>query len=130
MAVRGIKNIDDANAYIDKYLKQHNSKFTLPPASNENAHREKPNLSLNELCCSETERKTTNDRTVRYKGNTIQISKQADCPPPKNFVTVRESLDKKITAFYRCYKVNYSCVDSPNICDISALLNCDISTLV
>jgi transposase len=130
MTVRGIKNIDDANAYLNKYLQQHNSKFTVTPSSNENAHREKPNLSLNELCYSETERKIANDWTIRYNGNILQIVKQANCPPSKTFVTVRESLDKKITIFYRGYKVNYSCVDSHHLCDISTLLNCDISTLV
>jgi transposase InsO family protein len=130
MAVRGIKNIDDANAYMDKYLQQHNSKFTVPPTSKENAHREKPDLSLNELCYIETERKIANDWTIKYQGHILQITKQSNCPPAKTFVTVRESLDKIITIFYRGYKVNYCCVDSPPSYDISTLVNCDISTLV
>jgi transposase InsO family protein len=130
MALRGINNINDANTYIDTYLLQHNSKFAVNPASKENAHREKPNLTLNQLCYIETERKIANDWTIRYQGHIIQIVKQANCPPAKKFVTVRENLDKNITIFYRGYKVSCSYVDSTPICDISTLLNCDMSTLV
>lgn len=78
LRVAGAKTLEEANQYLEsKYLPQWESKFTVVPASADNAHRrlgEQHDLAA--ILCPVEERVVTNDYTIRFQSRVYQIARQ------------------------------------------------------
>ncbi len=74
MRLRGIKTIDAANKFLQKYLPEYNRKFAVKPKKGDNLHREIPKgLNLDGILCIKTERTLRNDFTITHNGRLYQI---------------------------------------------------------
>lgn len=93
MRLEGIKTIQEANAFIEKYLLKHNKRFAIKPAAKEDMHREIPNgLDIDGILCIKTERGLRNDFTVTHNCKLYQIE---DTLRTKK-VTVEERLNGRM----------------------------------
>jgi hypothetical protein len=74
-----------------------------------NSHRKlNNNITLNDVCYVEEERKLRNDWTISYKGILYQLKKQSlYYPPTKSTVHVRMYMDETIDTFYRNNPIKY-----------------------
>lgn len=74
MRLRGIKTIEEANKFLDKYLPLYNRKFAVKPKGKENLHRDIPKgLNLHNVLCIKTERALRNDFTIAHNKRLYQI---------------------------------------------------------
>jgi hypothetical protein len=71
-----IKTLKDANAFLEKYLKDHNKRFSVTPAEATDLHRPAlPVHSLKKSLCIKTKRSIGNDYTVRHNLKIFQLKK-------------------------------------------------------
>jgi len=74
MRLRGIKTIQEANAFLPKYLPIYNRRFAVKPREKADLHRPVPNeLNLDSILCLKTERVLRNDFTVSFNSKLYQI---------------------------------------------------------
>jgi transposase len=66
MRLRGISTIEEANWYLDEYIKIHNAKFARLPADPIDAHLPAHNLNLDALMVYTVARKVFKDLTVSF----------------------------------------------------------------
>jgi len=71
---RGISTIDAANQFLrEEYLPDHNKRFTVEPEEEGSAFVPWIGPGLEDFLCVQEERVVTNDNTVLYKGQRLQI---------------------------------------------------------
>jgi len=71
-----IATLNDANAFLEKYLKDHNKRFTVTPAQSTDLHRPAlPMHALRKCLCIKTEHSIDNDFTIRHDLKIFQIKK-------------------------------------------------------
>jgi transposase len=133
MRLKNIKNIEEANKYLDEeYIEEHNKRFAVAINSNKkgggaknhnaniaigtdsdvsivDAHRKlDKNITLNDVCYVEEVRKLRNDWTISFKGKWYQLKKQSQYyPPTKSAVYVRLYTDETMNIFYRNNPIKY-----------------------
>lgn len=73
MRLKGIQTIEEANAFLEKYLPLYNRRFALPPKEKENLHRKPKRINLDRILCLKTERALRNDFTVAHHQKLYQI---------------------------------------------------------
>lgn len=96
MRVLGISDDTAANAYVaTAYLAQHNTRFSVAPASAVDHHRVRDrHVRDADIFCLETRRIVSQDYVVQYKGHVLQLDRAArGRVPAKSTVLVRESED-------------------------------------
>jgi transposase len=72
--VRGIKTIEEANAYLkDVYIPRHNEQFAVQPKEEKSAFTPYNGSDLTDILSIQEERSVQNDNTVRYEGLILQI---------------------------------------------------------
>lgn len=90
MRLRGIKSIEEANAFLESYLPGYNSRFAVKPMESADLHREIPKgLDLYGILCIKTERRLNNDFTVAHDNKFYQIEDKIKAAT----VIVEERLD-------------------------------------
>jgi transposase len=67
MRLRGIYDMDSANAYLPEFLLEHNRKFAKAPALEFNAHRRAHDLDLDRILCQCAERTLTKNLTFQLR---------------------------------------------------------------
>jgi hypothetical protein len=107
-----IINIEEANKYlINEYINEHNEKFSISLQGNRiiDVHRKlDDDITLNDICYIEEQRKVNNDWTISYKGILYQLKKQSQYhPPQKSIVYVRKTYNDEIYIFYRGMTIEY-----------------------
>ena len=71
---RGISSIEEGNNFLDEYTEKHNRKFSIDPASEENAHREiLLRHNLEKMFMLKEERILSKDLSFQYKKELYQI---------------------------------------------------------
>lgn len=71
-----IRTLKDANIFLDKYLKDHNNRFSVTPAESTDLHRPAlPMHSLRKSLCIKTKRSIENDFTIRHDLKIFQLKK-------------------------------------------------------
>ena len=97
-----VSTIAEANRYLQShYLYGHNKKFAKDYTLYPSIHRKPPpNTTLDSICYLEEPRKVNNDWTVKFRGQTLQITRKYYCPA-KSTVMVRLSISGKIELFYK-----------------------------
>ena len=99
----GITNAPAANAFLEtSYLREHNGRFAVAPASAEDFHRRAPSrTTLDRVFHLEETRVLSNDWVVRYDTRYFQVARQSGQAPARSTVVVREGPDGAIELRYR-----------------------------
>jgi transposase len=113
MRLNNITNIEEANRYLlNEYINEHNEKFSLSLQGNRIVDIHRPldkDITLNDICYIEEQRKVNNDWTISYKGSIYQLKKQSQYHPPcKSTVYVRKDIGGNISIFYRNMAIEYT----------------------
>lgn len=110
MRLMNISSVDEANAFLPKFMKIYNNKFGKPPVSEHNAHRELlPHEKLEETFCWQEDRTLSNNLTFQYNKimylveDTIENRKIA-----RKRITVYDFPDGSIEARYQGRNLPYS----------------------
>lgn len=74
MRLANVKTIDDANRVLAIFLKEHNTRYTVPPRQREPMFRKSPRLhTLNRILCLKETRTVARDNTISFEGVILQI---------------------------------------------------------
>jgi transposase InsO family protein len=74
MRRQGIATLEDGNKFLEKYRKEHNSKFAVQAENHENAHvKLLPSLNLNRILVIKEKRKVSKNLEVQYQNVTYQL---------------------------------------------------------
>ena len=94
LRLRGIADIDSANAMLEEFTESLDARLARPAPATANGHRAlPPDEPLEEILCWETPRRVQNDWTVVYGSQSLQIERQEGLPPAGARVVVRRRLD-------------------------------------
>jgi len=100
-----VKTAEQAQAVLDRYLPQHNRRFSKP-ARAEPAWRKISSVRLDQALCFKQQRTVSNDHTVTFDGVIFQIPKTS---PHRSYahkrVDVRVLLDGAVEFFYKTEKI-------------------------
>ena len=98
MRLKGIKSIEEANKFLEKYLVEYNKKFAIKPKEKGDMHRAIPKgLNLDKILCIKTKRALLNDFTVAHNKRLYQIK---DNIRAKNII-VEERIDGSMFITYK-----------------------------
>ena len=90
MRVAGIKTLQQANAYLDGYLSEHNKKFSIAAQQLADLHRPVPKgICLESIFSVQTRRFVRNDFTIFHAGKVFQLQKHTR----SRYITVQERID-------------------------------------
>ena len=73
LRLAGVSTMDEANRFLDGFLKRHNARFAVPPLEPGLAYRSAEGLRLETLFCFKYERVVGADNVVRFLGRRLQI---------------------------------------------------------
>lgn len=105
--INGITTIEQANAFLPKYIKKYNEKFAICPQDDTTAFVSLPDkINLNTLLCVKIER--TTDNSGVFSICSCKFSVESKDVPPKAKIMVLISKDAGMRALYkdRLYKVS------------------------
>jgi len=117
LRLRGISDIEAANAYLPDYLKAHNEKFAVAAASPENSHRlALPSEAiLNLILSHQEERILSKNLELSYKNVIYQIiHKGQGYAMRRARVTVCENKEKEVKLLYKNKLLAYKILDKKN----------------
>jgi transposase len=104
MRLRGIRCIEDANAFLEKYLPIYNRRFSRKAAEAGNLHRAVPKgLNLDKILCIRTERTVRNDFTIAHDRKLYQIQEGVTAKK----VIVEEYVNGSMAILCRGLKVKF-----------------------
>ena len=113
MRLEGIDTIEDANAFVPRYLETFNKKFGKRPASDIDAHRPlRESDDLDHTFCWREQRKLTKNLVLHYKRVMYLVD-----PTPEtkrlanNKVDVHEWADGTVELWFKGQKLSYSIYD-------------------
>ena len=111
----GIANAPTANAFLETvYLREHNRRFAVAPASAEDFHRRAPSrTALDRVFHLEETRVLSNDWVVRYDRRYLQVARQSGQAPARSTVVVREASDGAIELRYRGQPMQWTEIAAP-----------------
>ena len=97
------RSLDDANAALTSYLRQHNTRFAVASADRTDAHRRlSKGVDLGAVCSFHYVRTVANDNTVRLEERLVQI---APGPRRRSYagcrVELQERLDGELVVVYQ-----------------------------
>jgi transposase len=102
LRLAGINTIAAANKFLETWLPQINERFGVSPADATDLHRSAPSAEdLDGIFCRHEERSVGNDWVVRYNNKYLQIVRQANLPPSRSAVTVREWEDGRMEVWFK-----------------------------
>jgi transposase len=95
LRLRGISDVDAANAFMPEYVTAHNARFAIPPASAVDYHRPRDRRRLDvDIFCLESLRVIGNDHVIQYNHHSLQLDRRVRSRiPVKRRVLVREAED-------------------------------------
>lgn len=115
MRLRGISDIEHANAYLPEFREDYNRRFGVAPRSNHDAHR--PLLKSDNLDRILTHQKTgtlSKNLTVQSKGVIYQIQSHRPNYALRNAqVTVCENAQGEVTILYKNQPIDYTIYQKP-----------------
>ena len=104
LRLRKVCGYEAANQYLaEEYLRQHNAKYAVEPASGVDFHRPAPQgLDLETVFCLEQERVVGNDWVVRYESRLLQIERQPKVyVPAGSTIVVQQGRDGSLRLVYQ-----------------------------
>ncbi len=98
MRLRGIRTIEEGNAFLKQYLPIYNRRFSVPAREGNNLHRSFPKgLNLDAIMCIKTERTLRNDFTIAHNKKLYQIEDRTRASK----VMVHEQINGSMRITYR-----------------------------
>jgi hypothetical protein len=77
MRLRGIRTLEEANAFLEEYLPIYNRRFSVSPKERDNLHRSSgKGVDLDTILCIKTERTLRNDFTVAHHCKLYQVEEK------------------------------------------------------
>lgn len=109
LIIHNITTINESNKYLSNYyLPNHNKKFALQ--IQEDSHRKlSDKAKIDDFAYEITERKVTNDWTVKYKAKTYQILRKNYCPA-KSTILIKETFTGKIILLFKNQELSYKII--------------------
>lgn len=104
MRLQGINSMDEANAWLDSYLHEHNQRFAISPREPSDAHRPctKSAQELQHLFALHHQRQLNNQLNCQFEGSVVQVHPgQAHAPKGRAQVDIVEFGDGNIELLYR-----------------------------
>jgi len=102
LRLRGINDVEGANAILDPFSEDLDRRFAVEPLEVANCHHALPaDRRLDDILCVERRRAVQNDWTVSHNGRVLQILDQPGGPKPRDRVTVRQRLDGTLACLYQ-----------------------------
>lgn len=78
MRLAGIKTLEEANEFLELFIRDYNLQFTVPAREKESVFRKRPDVyQLNRILCLKETRTVNKDHTISFEGLILQI-------PPSN----------------------------------------------
>jgi len=104
MRLAGVKSVEQANAFLIKYLPTYNRKFKVKPASESDIHQSALSpRALDKIFCIRDERTLRNDFTIAYNGKLYQIKDAIKTQK----VAVEERIDGSLHITHRGLELSY-----------------------
>ncbi len=107
MRLEGIKAVEEANKFLDRYLPKFNKKFMVPAKRSGNLHREARGINLDEILSIQTEHVLRNDRTIAHDKKWYQVLARTRARK----VTVHEYFDGRMVIKYNDSRLEYKLID-------------------
>jgi hypothetical protein len=100
MKLDGVRDIADANEYLEKYVVEHNKRYAKA-ARDGDEHRPLPDWAedIDDVCFIVVERQLKNDWAFNYKDKTYQIPRQSIYPPTKSKIKIKSPSQAKLSHF-------------------------------
>jgi transposase len=104
LRLAGVADMDDANAWLQAYLRQHNQRFAVPAREQADMHR--PWLgtakALSEICALHYQRHLSAQGACRFEGQILQLEPgQADAPKARAKIDIAQHADGHLDLSYR-----------------------------
>ena len=104
MRLAGVKDIEEGNEFLEKYLPVYNKRFGVEPAKSDNMHRPIPKgTNLNKILCVRTPRFLRNDFTVAHKRRMYQVEESIRARE----VVMEERIDGSMVIVYKNRSLRY-----------------------
>ena len=98
MRLRGIRTLEEANAFLEEYLPIYNRRFSVSPKERDNLHRPLVRgLDLDAILCKKTERTLRNDFTVAHNSKLYQVEEAIQ----ESKVIVQDRIDGSLRIYYK-----------------------------
>jgi len=98
MRLRGIRTLEEANAFLEEYLPIYNRRFSVSPKERDNLHRPLVRgLDLDTILCKKTERTLRNDFTVAHNSKLYQVEEAIQ----ESKVLVQDRIDGSLRIYYK-----------------------------
>jgi len=102
MRLAGVSSIEEANAFLERFMPRFNDRFAVLPREPEHAFRPAPSPEvLERVLCIKEQRKASNGSTISYGGRTYRlVNERGRAVPlaPRSTVTVLTHHDGSYTA--------------------------------
>jgi transposase len=111
MRLRGINDMETANAFLPECIADYNRRFAVAPASDEDAHRPVTHTTreLDLLMCEHSERTLSKNLTLQYRNTLYQVQHSGTGHHLRGAkVTVCEHPNRKIVLLYRGRELPYT----------------------
>jgi transposase len=106
LRLAGAKTKAQAQAVLERYLREHNRKFSKPPANALPAWRKATSTQIEQALCFKQPRTVGKDNTVSFEGTTFQIPKPSPYRSYANKrIDVHVLLDGAVELFYQKEKI-------------------------
>ncbi len=106
LRLAGAKTLAQAQAVLERYLPEHNRKFSRPAASAAAAWRKVSSDRIEQALCFKQQRTVAKDNTVTFEGTVFQIPKSS---PHRSYaekrIDVHVLLDGAVEFFYKNEKI-------------------------
>jgi len=104
MRLVGIKTLEEANDFLDRYLPKFNKRFNVKPLEKGDMHRKIPKgMDIDSILCIKTERALRNDYTVMHNRKFYQILDKTRAKK----VLIEERLNGKLYITYKGQNLKY-----------------------
>ena len=98
MRLRGIRTLEEANAFLEEYLPIYNRRFSVSPKEKGDLHRPfGRELDLDAILCKKTERTLRNDFTVAHNSKLYQVDQAIQASK----VMVQDRMDGSLRIYYK-----------------------------
>lgn len=115
LRLAGISDIEPANAFLPRYLAEHNARFAEPPRQPGDAHQpwRRAPISLLRICALQHERKVTKDLVVNFHNQRYLLTTRRRYSTLRgSTITVCEHLDGAIELLHRGRSLAYRLIES------------------
>ena len=102
LRLAGVSTLEDANRFLETFLRRYNARFAVPPEQAGSAYRSAEGLDLETVFCFKHERVAGADNVVRFNGRRLQILPSLDrLSYARCSVQVHEQLDGTLNIYYQ-----------------------------